>query len=88
MSEPKLGTKDQASSLSSALTSYYDEFADFNEDCAFLCDAFVCLTANHENLDQYSIQGFERNALWLKRRVNELKESLKKIRELASANTS
>ena len=76
--------EDAAQSLSMALLQYYDDFTDFNEDCAFLCDAFASLAANSENMDQYSIRGLQRSAYWLKRRVAELKENLKQIRALHS----
>jgi len=68
--------------LSLALLNFYDEFADFNEDCAFLCDAFACMVENHEYLDQDSTRGLSRNAYWLKRRTTKLKEVIKHIRSL------
>ena len=85
MGKSKAKTKNRNSLLSQALLSYYDEFVDFNEDCAFLCDAFACLVDNHEILNQYSIRGLARNAHWLKQRTKEFKERLKKIRELELA---
>ena len=85
MGKSNAKAKKQSSMLSLALLNYYDEFAEFNEDCAFLCDAFACLVDNQEILDQYTIRGFENNAHWLKQRTKELKEKLKQIRELHSA---
>jgi len=73
--------RSEAAHLSLELLRYYDEFTAFNEECAFLCDAFASLAANSECLDEYSIHGMERHAHWLKSRVFELKESLKQIRE-------
>ena len=78
----KSKTNRQNPLLSQALLDYYDEFADFNENCAFLCDAFSCLVDNYELLDQTSIHGFARNAGWIKQRTGELKEKLKQIRTL------
>ena len=66
---------------SKSLLSFYDDFADFNDDCAFLCDAFACLVNNHECLDERSIRGLERNATLLKQRVNHFNNRLKEIRE-------
>jgi hypothetical protein len=82
MGKSKAKTKDKYPLLSQALLNYYDEFEGFNEDCAFLCDAFACLADNYEILDQYSIHGLARNAHWLKQRTRELKERLKQIRAL------
>ncbi len=88
MSKFKVRTKKRKSLLSSELLRYYDDFANFNEDCAFLCDAFACVTKNHETINQNSLVGFERNANWLKKRCNELNEKLNKIRELELAEYS
>jgi hypothetical protein len=64
------------------LLRFYDDFTDFNDDCAFLCDAFASLIAHSEEyLDERSIQGLERHAYWLKQRVSEFKERLRQIRE-------
>ena len=68
-----------------ALLNYYDEFSEFTEDCAFLCDAFACLADNQEILDPCTIHGLERHAYGLKQRTKEFREKLKKIRELHSA---
>jgi len=84
MGKFKAKTKGKNLLLSQALLNYYDEFANFNEDCAFLCDAFACLADNYEVLDEYSIHGLARNAHWLKQRTKELKERLKQIRTLDS----
>jgi hypothetical protein len=67
--------------ISLDLLKLYDDFADFNDDCAFLCDAFASLAANHECLDQDNINGLERHAYWLKQRVGEFKERIRQIRE-------
>lgn len=67
--------------VSLELLRYYDNFAVFNEECAFLCEAFASLAANSESMDEYSIRGLERHAYWLKGRVFELKANLKQIRK-------
>lgn len=72
----------QTPNLSQSLITFYDDFTDFNDDCAFLCDAFSCLVNNHECLDDCSIRGLERNAAKLKKRVGEFKNRLRKIREI------
>jgi len=79
MHDSKKNAKETDVSLE--LLRYYDEFTAFNEECAFLCDAFASLAANSECIDEYSIRGLERHAHWLKGRVFELKQSLSQIRE-------
>ena len=78
MSEVATTTKEAEISLE--LVQYCDDFADFNEDCAFLCDAFACLAANNEDLDERSIRGLERHAYSLKQRVGEFKERLTQLK--------
>ncbi len=85
MDAPENNPKTTEPTLATALLEYYDEFAAFNEDCAFLCDAFSCLVANSEIMNQHSIHGMQSHADWLKRKVSEFKEQLQQIRELHSA---
>lgn len=73
---------DLIAQLSLKLVQHYDEFSAFDEDCAFLCDAFSCLVANSEIMDQRSMSGLERQAESLKKQSSELKSSLKTIRAL------
>ena len=73
--------KKEEDSASHALLQHYDEFTDFNDDCAFLCDAFAMLAANNEYLNECSIRGLERHAESLKRRSEGLKLKLEQIRE-------
>lgn len=75
-------------SLSSELLDYYDQFAEFSDQCAFLCDAYASIAANSEVIDQQSARGLEHSTDWLKYRVGSLKEALKKIHERASTEVS
>ena len=72
---------DKEKDMSLALLQHYDELTDFNDDCAFLCDAFAMLAANNEYLNECSIRGLERHAESLKRRSEDLKQELRQIRE-------
>lgn len=78
-------SENTALTLSSELLDYYDQFAEFSDQCAFLCDAYASIAANSEVIDQQSARGLEHSTDWLKHRVGTLKYSLKKIHEKASA---
>lgn len=67
-------------SLDVRFLEHYDNFSDFSEDCAFLCDAFSSLFATSEALDNQSLRGLERSAYRLKRKVYELRSELNEIR--------
>ena len=61
------------------LIQLYDELAIFNENCSFLCDAFTNIIADCEGLDTATVLGAERQAQWLKKRINSFKDELQKI---------
>jgi hypothetical protein len=65
--------------MSTQLLDYYDEFAEFSDRCAFLCDAFAAIAAHNESLDEHSVRGLAYSADWLKCRARELKEKLRTI---------
>lgn len=65
--------------LPKQLLDYYDEFAEFSDRCAFLCDAFAAIASHNTSLDDYSIRGLAYSADWLKYRARELKEKLRVI---------
>lgn len=75
----------QESSLANDLITFYDEFAEFNDYCAFLCAAFASIVANEEIIDERSAQGFGRCSHWMSYRMEELKKKLKKIQERSRA---
>lgn len=72
-------SENTALTLSSELLDYYDQFAEFSDQCAFLCDAYASIAANSEIIDQQSARGLEHSTDWLKHRVGALKEALKEI---------
>ncbi len=75
MSELDKKSEEQKLSLALALVKFDDELTVFNDDCAFLCDAFSSLVADHPNLDQCSIQGFGFNACRLKQKAKSLTDT-------------
>lgn len=77
-----------AFSISSELLDYYDQFSEFSDQCAFLCDAYASIAANSETLDSHTARGLEHSTDWLKHRVGALKDSLKQIQEKVSAEVS
>ncbi len=71
--------KAEARPVSKQLLDYYDEFTEFSDRCAFLCDAFAAVAAHNESLDEHSVRGLAYSADWLKLRARELKEKLRTI---------
>lgn len=67
--------------LYTEILNLYDEFADFSEQCAFLCDAYVSLALYTESMDRKTVNGMERSTRWLKYRVEEIKERLRIIHQ-------
>lgn len=56
------------------LLTLYDDFVEFNDYCAFLCDALSALFAEYaENeIDSHTIQGVKRHCYDLKERAEKL----------------
>ena len=73
-----------ASELNTMLGGFYDELSEFNEDCAFLCEAFSAIAINNSTLDLASVGGLERSAYRLKQQAAVLQERLREIKELSS----
>lgn len=71
----------QEPELSKDLLRLYDEFTEFQDRCSFLCDAFACILARHEYVDENTINGFSYYAHWLKQQVVGFKERLKHMHE-------
>jgi|GEM_PF-2393087 len=76
--------KDEKSLLNMELLRLHEELAEFSEECAFFCDAFVAIVSCCDNFEKDGIGGFERNAHRLKRKSIELKERLQLIRGIES----
>ncbi len=85
MFESKLEPVTKKSLLTRDLLHLYDEITEFNDHCAFLCDAFACLAAEEDGIDASTAQGLSRQAGWMKRQMEALKSKLNQIYEKAYA---
>ncbi|WP_281557929.1 hypothetical protein [Thalassomonas sp. RHCl1] len=56
-----------------------DEFSQFNEECAFICDAFAAIVREPEALDQATIAGFSHYSIWLKEQVAGFKHRIHEV---------
>jgi hypothetical protein len=81
MSDTEQKSATGASSVRQDILQLYDEFAEFNDRCSFLCDAFAGIVANPEYIDENTIHGFSRYSDWLKHKIVEFKARLKHIHE-------
>ena len=73
----------ESTTLKLDLLRFYDSFVEFNDDCAFMCDALVALAANEEYLDPNTAIGASRYCEWVKSRIKGLEKELKGIHEKA-----
>jgi len=67
--------------ISKDILQLYDELTEFYDRCSFLCDAFASIVANHEYVDENTINGFSCYSNWLKQQVGDIKAKLKHIHE-------
>ncbi len=75
---------DRKEALSGQLLAFYDDFSEFNDYAAFLCDAFASVASIEGGLDESSLPGMKRSAQWLKERMEQLKNELQQIQENAA----
>jgi len=61
-----------------------DEFAQFSDQCAFLCDSFAAIPAQQEFIEAETIGGMSFYSHWLKTRLLKIKNELRKIHEQLS----
>ena len=73
------GLKKNKPLLTEELYAYCHEFAEFNERCERLCNAFASIATHHETISSYSVRGMKQNAKWLKKRMNEMKVKLENL---------
>jgi len=59
----------------------YDEFAQFSDQCAFLCDSFAAIPSQQEVIEPETIGGISFYSHWLKTRTLEIKNELRKVHE-------
>lgn len=68
-------------SLAMDILILYDDFAEFNNNCAFLCHAIFCVISADLELDKHVIEGMTEFAHQIKRRSAELKEQVSRLHE-------
>ena len=59
------------------LLALYDDMAEFQDQCSFLCDAFASITAQNEVIGQETIRGVSIYSEWIKEQVGQLKAELR-----------
>jgi len=62
----------------------YDELTQFSDQCAFLCDSFAAIPAQQEFIEPETIGGISFYSHWIKTRLLEIKNELRKIHEQLS----
>ncbi|WDE02545.1 hypothetical protein [Thalassomonas actiniarum] len=75
------GEKQTAKQLKADMLLLCDEFSQFNEECAFICDAFAAIVREPEALDQATIAGFSHYSIWLKEQVADFKHRIHKVHQ-------
>ena len=67
--------------IAEKLLDFYDEFSEFHDYCAFLCDSFSCLAIKSEPIEMNTANGAILFTDWMKYRVQLLKVELNDIRK-------
>jgi len=67
------------------LLCFYDEFVDFQSQCAFFCDAVTTMLTAQTEFDRATLEGICSFSGNLKGQIATLKEQLKQIQEKACA---
>ena len=73
-------SKPNETSLATDILLFYDEFVEFHDYCAFLCDAFAYF-ASDDQVDVNTAMGVSRFSHYIKHRALKLKQELKLIQE-------
>lgn len=73
--------KKKIDELQLKVLSLYDEVTHFSDQCAFLCDSFAAISAQQEFIETETIGGINFYSHWLKTRLLEIKNDLRKIHE-------
>jgi hypothetical protein len=74
-------TSDQQQSLAEELIQLNDDFAEFREINAFLCNAYATSLSDHDWLDKDIIAGARRCSSWLQSRSSKLNEDIRHVQE-------
>lgn len=81
MYKPELEPITEESLISHDILHLYDEVVEFNDYCAFLCDAVACLIVEDDYIDNTTAHGLGRFSHDIKRGMDALKSKLKQIYE-------
>lgn len=64
-----------------SLLIFYDDFVEFQESCAFLCDAIASMVGEEDRFDPCTASGIKEFCHSVKDRSQQLRRELKKIQE-------
>lgn len=70
-------TRPDAKAVQGRILALYDDLAEFQDQCSFLCDAFASIVTQVEVIDQETVRGVSIYSEWVKERVGQLKAELK-----------
>jgi hypothetical protein len=70
----------EASTLTDELIRLNDDFGEFSDVSAFMCNAFANALQEHERLNKEIISGARICADWLQQRTSELKDDIRQVR--------
>lgn len=65
--------------LENELIQLIDDFAEFSDISAFLCNAYATTLADHERLNQEIISGARICSVWLQSRTSKLKADIQDV---------
>ncbi|WDE08458.1 hypothetical protein SG34_031535 [Thalassomonas viridans] len=69
--------------LLSTLISLTDDFQKFNEECAFLCDAFAAVAREPDCISEETGEGIGHISCWLKDQVKDYNERINTLYKTA-----
>ena len=73
-------TSVEAPSLTNELIQLNDNFGEFSDVSAFMCNAFANALTEHERLNKEIISGARICSDWLQQKTSELKDDLRQVR--------
>ncbi len=76
-------------SLMGDLINLCDELSEFNDYCAFLCDAYASIVfrSQDEEIGISTVRGVAHTCTWMKLRMEEINTHLRKFQERSLAET-
>lgn len=73
-------TPTEAPSLTDELIQLNDDFGEFGDVSAFMCNAFANALTEHERLNKEIISGARICSDWLQQKTSELKDDIRQVR--------